>query len=712
MENFKDIKLEDIQKAVLDMEKERAFHMQALGIVLRLFQIKKAGITSEKRLCEEIVTILAQETNFDNVSILLYNSEEDCLELKAASGIVDISGDAERVEREINRDLRFKRDQGIAWKVFDSQQPRFIEDCEKYKLPVIEGAKIYPKSLVCLPIQDGVICLSSSKKRIFPNYVKRNFIIISDVISHLLQLHEPNEFLTQGHYKIQNLVDSNYRDVRGGKEFNESIIDYLMVTMEEAPQGICILDKNGNIIKINKAICSKLQTDPEVIKEKGIGRFFFDASTYLSLAKAVRENKFKKLTHTRLIKPDGTTFLADIFYHPINEKYGKNRGGILFIHDLSDQLRDSEQKVREEKLKALGSMAAGIAHDFNNLLMAILGNVELLLLQLKGTPYERHLRNIELCVNDGAKTIQRIQAFVKGRQKTPISKKAISVSEVIKEAIQFTKPLWKDDCQKRGIYISITTEFANNITANISEYELREVLVNLLINAVEAMPDGGKIHIKTYKKDSKAVIEITDTGIGMDEETMSHIFDPYFSTKETGSSGLGLSIVYGLISNVGGEIEVTSQKGLGTTFYIYLPSTTEVSKPSIETTKKEEKPSKALKILVVDDELQIVELLKIMLENLGNKVLTCTEPEEALSILEKDKFDLILTDLGMPKISGWDLAAFVKEKNIPTKVVLMTGWGHTYKDEDLNKKGIDALLSKPFKLKDLLELFSKLFPKN
>ncbi len=699
--------LKEMESAFLEMDQERLLHMKALGIVLRLIEVP-ASVSSQDELYQVIVKIVAEETGMENVSLLLYRPEKEILELVAAIGIKQIvRDDVKEFGRKFNKGLFFKKGRSIAWEAFDSQQPIFINDDSNIEIPLVENAQNVPRSLACLPVSSkGILNLSSSQKIDFSNSLKRNLIIISQVIAHLVQGYKRLDVVSDGHFFIQNLVESNNRTSEH-LDHDESL-NYLRAAMENAPQGVCLLNLDGAIIHANRALCNLLQVDEGFLKDYGFGRFFMDAAVFLELTKAIRSDEFRKISQVRLIRPDGTTVLADFFYHPVKGKDGGKSGGVLFIHDLSKHLEDSEQRIKEEKLRALGSMAAGIAHDFNNLLMAILGNVELLQTELEGTNLKKRLDNIEKCVNDGAETIKRIQAFVKGKQDSHLSEEAIDTAVVIEEAVQFTRPLWKDECEKKGIYISIETELDRSLTANIAAYELREVLINLVINAVDAMPHGGKIFITSYKKDGRAIIEVRDTGTGIEDDVIDHIFDPYFSTKDSGSSGLGLSIVYGLVSNAGGKVDVVSQKGCGSTFIISLPSSKTDSEGKRESESDRKRDTSTLKIMAVDDEEQIVELIGLMLENIGHKVQVVSDPKEALSVFKKEHFDLVLTDLGMPGISGWEIAKTVKEYSPETFVVIMTGWGESFKEKDLKDKGIDALLAKPFRLDNILEVISRL----
>ncbi len=700
-----------IKKTVLEIEKDRMRHMEALGIVLRLIELSPSAHSSED-LCSIIVDILAEETPFENISLLLYDPQREVLRLVAAKGLSQVLMETKK-KIEYNKDLYFKRGESIAWAVFDSQQPLFIEDSAKDKIPEVENAKFIPASMACLPISSkGVLNLSSTKKRPFSNHLKRNLIIITQVMGHIIQEKEYHELLNNSHYHIQNIVEANTRALTQQEGEKGQNIEYLEAAIDSAPQGICLTDASGEIRKINRGFKKLLKCNEEDIIKEGLGRFFFDTTAFLSISKAIKTKHLAKLHGVRLLRQDGTTFLADIFFHPIIDKNDQKQGGIIVIHDISDQHEDSERKIREEKLRALGSMAAGIAHDFNNLLMAILGNVELLQLELDNTPYAKRLKNIELCVQDGAKTIKRLQGFVRqtSSPKTD-TKQTTCIADIVMEAVELTKPMWKDSCQKKGCLVEIETELDSSLIIDMPGYELREILTNLILNAVDAMPKGGKIKIKTYLMDSKAVIDVSDTGTGMDPDTKKHIFDPYFTTKDVGSSGLGLSIVYGLVTNAGGKIEVESEKGLGTTFSIILPCQSQVEE---ETLEQEEGPeisgTRNLKILVIDDEPQIVDLIKLMLKEVGHEVIACSVSEQALDIIKDEDFDLVLTDLGMPGISGWEIAKAVKEKNQDIPVVLMTGWGAGYEGKDLSGKCIDEVISKPFRLQNILNVINKLFP--
>ena len=304
--------------------------------------------------------------------------------------------------------------------------------------------------------------------------------------------------------------------------------------------------------------------------------------------------------------------------------------------------------------------------------------------------------------------IEHPEAGTGFRQKLEAKNRISNIIAVIKDAIDLTKPKWKDECEKNGIFINTKLELQDTGPVSMHPSELREILTNLIFNSVDAMPEGGTITMRSCEKDSNVVLQIEDNGIGMSKDSKKRVFDPYFTTKDIGSSGLGLSVSFGLIVQAGGTLTVDSKEGKGTTFTISLPisGTQEAS----EDPTAERSETQSLKILAIDDEKQIVDLLATMLEGLGHKIIGVTDGQQALDYLDKENFDLVITDLGMPVISGWDVAAKAKNKKAGLPVVLVTGWGAEYESKDLTEAGIDAILNKPFRLDELTKIILEQCP--
>ncbi|OGP74168.1 MAG: hypothetical protein A2W09_03660 [Deltaproteobacteria bacterium RBG_16_50_11] len=380
--------------------------------------------------------------------------------------------------------------------------------------------------------------------------------------------------------------------------------------------------------------------------------------------------------------------------------------------DLRQTLKElkqaQDQIVQTEKLKALGEMASGVAHDFNNVLAVILGNIQLLLYQLDRLgPDEirEQLRVIERASKDGAETIRRIQEFTGMRRDKEFS--SLSVNELIKGVATVTQPRWKDQPQSRGVQIELVTELGDlpSILGNPSE--LREVLTNIIFNAIDAMPQGGKITVSSHPlADHWVEVRIADTGIGMTEEIKRRVFDPFFTTKGVTSSGLGMSVSYGIIKRHGGEILVESEPGKGTTFILHLPVGYGEEKP-VEKAAPPPPESRTARILVIDDEDSVRNVLSQMLTIKGHVVEVAPSGEAGIERFKGGKFDLVFTDLGMPRISGWDVGKAIKQINPAVPIAMITGWGLELDKKKMTESGIDLVITKPFDLDQVVRLVSE-----
>ena len=246
--------------------------------------------------------------------------------------------------------------------------------------------------------------------------------------------------------------------------------------------------------------------------------------------------------------------------------------------------------------------------------------------------------------------------------------------------------------QTHDIAIEIGAELYDGTPILGDAAELREALLNIILNAMDAMPKGGKITVKSEHESSFVVLSISDTGIGIPKEIKKKLFDPFFTTKASKGSGLGLSVTYGIVNRHGGRIDVESTRGKGTTFHIRLP----VANGVAEGTRPERKTPfiKPSTVLLIDDMPEVIEVLGLMLKQLGHRVTGVTSGKEALSAFKTGDYGLVITDLGMPNMSGRDVARAVKEIKPETPVVLITGWGLHLDREEMPE--IDGVIEKPF----------------
>jgi signal transduction histidine kinase/ActR/RegA family two-component response regulator len=367
------------------------------------------------------------------------------------------------------------------------------------------------------------------------------------------------------------------------------------------------------------------------------------------------------------------------------------------LEKANQELRRTRSRlVQSEKLKALGQMASGVAHDFNNTLAGIIGNTQLLLAQVDQHRLRERLEAIEMAARDGAITVRRIQEFSRVRKTREFT--SVDVNGLVLDVIKITSPMWKDQLQKQGRTVELTTKFNVLQTVAGNAAELREVLTNIILNALDAMPNGGKITISTWADDRYGYIAIADTGQGMSVDVQQRIFDPFFSSKGPGNSGLGLSVAYGIIRRHDGKITVASAEGEGTSFTIQLPVCGGLAECRDEVVEQETPDLAAAEILLIDDDKTVRDVLSAILTEAGHQVVSVDSGAKGVETFDSGEFDIVLTDLGMPGMSGWEVAAAIKRRDPAIPVVMVTGWGKQLDEEDIRKNGVDFLLFKPFEL--------------
>ncbi len=371
------------------------------------------------------------------------------------------------------------------------------------------------------------------------------------------------------------------------------------------------------------------------------------------------------------------------------------------LESTLSELRDAQERVvRQERLSALGMMAGGIAHDFNNALTMMLGYGELLLPYMQANAPAKeldYLRHVINAAQDATHIVRRLRDFYRPVSGNEI-RVAIQISDLITQAVSLTAPKWKGKCQAEGIQINVTTEIGAVPEISGNAAELREVLTNLIFNAVDAMPDGGSIVVASSTQEADAKITVTDTGFGMTESERERCLEPFFTTKGELGTGLGLSVVYGIIQRHGGSIEIESEKGRGTTFSIILPSMapTPTSSP-----QKLADLERSLRVLVADDEEIICELISEYLKADGHHAATAFNGEAALELFRSESFDLVITDQSMPKMNGEQLARAIAALPNRVPVILLTGFGEEMQAAGNHPEPIDLIVSKPVSAAEL-----------
>ncbi len=362
-----------------------------------------------------------------------------------------------------------------------------------------------------------------------------------------------------------------------------------------------------------------------------------------------------------------------------------------------------------ESMKIVGELASGSAHHLNNILSVILGKVQMLRKKMRNSPYIRDLVMIEKAALDGAKTVKRLQS-VSGKAGEGGDRKPLNINDLIQEVVEIVRPRFEREAQSRGITYDLRLNLGRIYPVVGDATALREVLLNLVNNALDAMPEGGQLSIQTTLKEDNVLIFVSDTGVGIPAEVQDRIFEPFFTTKGNKGNGLGLSIAAEIIAAHHGKIYVDSIPNKGSIFMIELPALKDESLIEVETTAPMNRFD--YKVLLVDDEGIVRETLAEMLEDEGCEVTVASGAEEALLKFRKYQCDVVLTDLSMPGINGYELAQRIKEVSPETPVLLITGWNQLDRKFMQANKVIDGIIEKPFNMDQIREQFARVLRQN
>ena len=503
---------------------------------------------------------------------------------------------------------------------------------------------------------------------------------------------------------LRNISERRKRDeaLRTSEETNR-------VLLNAASSAVFLIDARGIVLAANQATRDRMGQGELV--GRPIAEFLPP-----EVAERRRQKELEVIRTGRPLEFEdeclGRSYWTSI--HPIHDESGAIIRLAVYSRDITDDKQAAEERKRltlqlqqAQKMEAIGTLAGGIAHDFNNLLMAIQGNVSLVLFDLEPSD-QRHrlLTNIEKLVGSGAELTAKLLGYAR---RGKYESRPLLPNDLVRETAETFSRMRKD--------IRIHCDLADGLKRIIADRgQLEQVLLNLFVNAADAMPNGGQLLLETRNATHHDIpakgytvnpgdyvrLSVRDTGVGMDRETMVRIFDPFFTTKRMGrGTGLGLASAYGIVKGHGGYIDVESEKGAGSVFYVYLPATDQPPAPEAKAGRQVEPGAGT--VLLVDDELSVLEVTARMMERLGYTVVMAASGHEALTLYRQDpgRFRLVILDMIMPETGGGEVFDELKRINPEVRVLLASGYSMQGQARTIMNRGCTGFIQKPFTMDDL-----------
>jgi PAS domain S-box-containing protein len=486
--------------------------------------------------------------------------------------------------------------------------------------------------------------------------------------------------------------------------------EIIRVLLNAAPTGAFMIDTQGIVLAVNDITAKRLGLATEAMVGRSISEF--------SPPPVAESRRQKGIEAIRTGKPvffedtcEGRAFFTSV--HPVCDERGRVIQLAVHSRDITEEKKSEDERRKltiqlqqAQKMEAIGTLAGGIAHDFNNLLMAIQGNVSLMLFDTEPShPHHRTLTNIEKLIRSGADLTSKLLGYAR---KGKYESRPLLLNDLLQETAETFGRMRKD--------IRIEWNLAPDLKGIIADKgQVEQVLLNLFVNASDAMPGGGKLFLKTDTVTHREIprkgysihpgvyvrLTVADTGVGMDKDIIGRIFDPFFTTKKMGrGTGLGLASAYGIVKGHNGYIDVESEKDQGATFSVYFPATDARPTAAAEKSGKPEEGFGTL--LLVDDEAVVLDVTAAMIRRLGYTVITARSGREAIESYTEhaDQISAVILDMIMPEMSGGEVFDQLKRINPRVKVILASGYSMQGQAREIMNRGCDGFLQKPFTLED------------
>ncbi len=645
---------------------DSARQAETLGIVHRISR-EAARILDPDLLTRTVVGRIHEAFGYQHVMIMTYDPAENCLVFNACAGRIDV-GDVDGYRQSV--------DVGLMGRAFRTGS-RVLSNDNSSEPDFLERAKT--GSELAIPLRNagapvGVLNIESLEKNAFDERFAQLMEILAEQIAPLM-------------------VNARlFREVAQGKREWERTFDAI-------GDPVALQDVEGRIQRANLAFALLCRLPVESLPGQAAAALLYGMGAPPPddpIAATLRDGQ--PATAEFDLPHLGGRFVLDAA--PRRTAEGWIEGVVLILRDVTRQ-RDLEmQALRSARFAAMGMLASGVAHDFNNLMAAILLRAEMLDRALSD-PEQRHwVEVVARSARDGATTVQRMLDYA--RLQGDAGRTRVDVGEVVRQVVDLTRGRWKDEAQARGAEIRIESDLAAAPPVMANPSELREVFTNLVLNAVDALPSGGVLRLAARAADGRVLVEVSDDGVGIPPENVEKIFSPFFSTKGSRGTGLGLSVSAGILKRHGGDLRVASVPGRGTTFTVDLPAASGPVERPQEAALPDFERTESARILVVDDERDVREALADILRLHRHVVDEAPDGAAALDLASRTRYDLIVSDLGMPGMSGIEFLRRARGVQPDAATMLVTGWGQHLEPGRAREEGIDRILSKPVSLAELL----------
>ena len=489
---------------------------------------------------------------------------------------------------------------------------------------------------------------------------------------------------------------------------------------EQSPEGMVFVNKDGTIVEANQAFCDLFGFQRQGIVGKDMESFYAYSDDRNQFEQEMLDHGFIKNFEWKARTPEGVRRDFLVAGSLQRDPDGRVTGYRSIVHDVTEQKKALEALVHGDRIKALGEVAAAAAHNFRNLLQIMVGGARLALSNLESgnlLDVRTNLEQVLVNLRSAGETARLLSHFsgVRRDKTVPVGR-VFDLSRTVEKAVEICVPWIEADPDRSGINISLKPLLQPGCLIKGVETEFLEVIVNLIWNAAEALRDAGIITVSTFRERTHVVLQVQDDGIGIPKEHLPKVFQPFWTTKGLEGSGLGLASSYGIVCRHGGDIAIESEESKGTKVSVKLPLPEK--SPTLVNPYQVGPTDVSYRILVVDDLEPLLRILKHGLTKRGQKVLTASSGEEALKLFEENEFDVVICDLAMPHMSGWQVGAKIIDlclsKGIPkTPFVLLTGWGgQVDRPERIAKSGVDAVVEKPMDIPRLLDVVRELILQN